>query len=268
MTKPVELISLIPDSNSSSYWADRMFIPEAMQKAVEPYLLPFDHPVRQKLDDIFANRERFDYVCGGQEVNVFSHDTLEGYIIKTATMMRQRHTQLLRRVEGHRAANQLIQEKNYTHIKVTQNWLYPIPGNGNFITWCVHYATRPVRLALKQFDISCPSWLKYADKILKERFWVVEERIPITKPTRSQLNASEPALVDEFIDLALEVGIQDVHSSNYCFDEKGKLVLFDLSLGSRKREKRIDSGEAGVGVFLDRSSHAEYAHQKLASLRQ
>lgn len=262
-------------TSNSNYWANRKWIPQKVRDTVDPFLLSYDHPARKVLDQFYLkNNPNNLFLPGCKYISlgrrdiraVLTNDELSqlGLIIKQPAIKGK--TTLLNRVKGHRVANELIRDRNFTHVKVTQNWLYPLPGNGNIFNWSVHYLTHPVRLALKTLGLGCPYWLKYADRIFPERFVVVEEFVNTREPQNNHLEKCSIELVDEIIEVFLAVGFQDANDSNYCFDKKGKLILFDLEDYSHKRAKRLNNGKVGIHIMFRGDPRMEIIDQKTNDL--
>ena len=279
----VNHISHVPNSN---YWTNRPNMPNSIRKSVEPFLLPYDHPVRQHLDHICRNYAPYDIDSltrnysghpgcrrlneGGRNVMVLTHPrlTVHGLMIKaplpiTAFNLTRKDNHLLRRVEGHHFGNDYVAAKNLKHIKVTNSWLYPVPLDASFVEWFVDFIARPFRIALKCLGLKCPSWLKYADRVLSEKFVVVEELIDIKEFNIDQLNSLSRETVDECIELIPEVGFGDTVEKNFSLD-KDKVTLFDLDQFSHKQAKRQENGKAGVVyMFRNAEAHDEYVRGKL-----
>ena len=259
-------------------------MPNSVQKSVEPFLLPFDHPVRQHLDHICRNYALYDIDSmtrnysgqpgcrklheGGRNVTVLTHPQLSehGLMIKAplpVTLLNRdrKHNHLLRRVQGHHFGIDFV--KNFKHVKVTMSWLYPVPVDASFVEWFIDFIARPFRIALKCLGLKCPSWLKYADRVLSEKFIVVEELIDIKEFNIDQLNNLSREAVDECIEVIPMIGVGDTVETNFSLNN-GEVTLFDLDQFSRKQAKRQENGKAGVVyMFRNAKNYSKYVREKL-----
>lgn len=109
---------------------------------LEDCLLPNDHPLQEKLKNLFQYDDMFkspDHLRSqGFEVSermhrglmVASHPTFKNYLIKKFENHISQKKQLknyLRRINGARALRKFIKLNNLQHIVVPQKWLYPLP---------------------------------------------------------------------------------------------------------------------------------------------
>lgn len=268
-------ISLVSNSN---YWVSRPNMPNSIRNSVEPFLLPYDHPVRAHLDQICRNYrlgltrswsgERCTRLNQGRNVTVLTHPQLSehGLMIKvplpiTLFNLTRKDNHLLRRVQGHQFGNEFIKAKNFKHVKVTQSWLYPVPVDATFVEWFIDFIVRPIRIALKCLGLKCPSWLKYADRVLAEKFIVVEELIDIKEFNFDRLNNLSREAVDECIEVIPMVGLADAAESNFSVDND-QVTLFDFDEFSQKEAKRQANGRFGL-THLFREAHRDYVREKL-----
>lgn len=134
---------LVTVSLYGNSWQQSCGIDDTTWNAISPYLLPQDHPVKEKLDRIFSKPEvlangktfkkaGFSYLALRQWDNavVAWHSKLKGYVIK-AYFDDQVGVDyagcLIRRVTGARAIQEAIDAYHYEHLfKVPQKWIYPI----------------------------------------------------------------------------------------------------------------------------------------------
>src|SRR5580692_9400638 len=128
-------------SFNDEYWMTRPNIPEGIKSQVTPYLLPYDHPARKLLDRIYQSSTPAldgltDPDAFGKQFKVIKHPDLfkeHGLLIKEpkknkSQLENGKYSRQLRSVQGHRVGCQLIESKKYPHVRVTQSWLYPLPG--------------------------------------------------------------------------------------------------------------------------------------------
>lgn len=127
--------------------ADGFLKPASMNEeqwaSVQSYLLPYHHPLRKKLDKIFAdadvlnnkasfNRHHFyaPHWKGGRRTVVAKHLVIKGYLFKLFLDEQQiidEWKPLMRRIQGARAIGKMIEEKGWGKIfKVPGKWLYPL----------------------------------------------------------------------------------------------------------------------------------------------
>lgn len=110
---------------------------------ITPYLLPEDHPIKAKLDRIFAERVTLNSTSlqeagfktpnprGFSKTVVSMHPDLEGYIVK-CFLDNQKDVvdwqKLMRRIKGAEFIKRAIKRHHYEKIfKVPQKWIYPLP---------------------------------------------------------------------------------------------------------------------------------------------
>lgn len=129
---------------------------ETAWEAVQPYLLPFNAPIRKTLDEIFstsrvtADRESFTRAGfrltpdQGLHVVVASHKELEGFLVKVifdqivcdaedplcdAPDLGEDWEQWIRRIQGERIIREGIAKLDYKkYFKVPFQWIYPLPN--------------------------------------------------------------------------------------------------------------------------------------------
>lgn len=112
--------------------------------AVQPYLLPEDHPVKGALDAIFGSARvtlnidvfknaGFDVIpMIGKRKVVGLHDSLKGYVIKTYLDNHNIETKdwklWIHRILGARMIQASLDKHGYNDImKVPKKWIYPLP---------------------------------------------------------------------------------------------------------------------------------------------
>lgn len=105
-------------------------------------LLPKDHPLQEKLHNLFADSDMFKSPQHLQNVGfnvldrvhrglmVASHPAIENYLIKKFQDSVSQKSQLanyIRRINGARNLSEFIKLNNLQHIIVPQKWLYQLP---------------------------------------------------------------------------------------------------------------------------------------------
>jgi hypothetical protein len=110
---------------------------------VTPYLLPENHPIKAKLDRIFAERVTLNITTmhdagfltprprGFSKTVVSKHPDLEEYIVKGFLDDQKNISdwqKLMRRIRGAELIKKAIKHHHYESIfKVPQKWIYPLP---------------------------------------------------------------------------------------------------------------------------------------------
>lgn len=122
-------------------------IPREVVKAVSPYLLTDDHPIKQKLDEIFKRSRAILSVetmkeAGFMDVRVrkwthivvTQHPELPGYIIKTFLDSQRHfkgmkeHERWIMRINGAKAIQAIIDAQQWNNdFKVPNKWIYMLP---------------------------------------------------------------------------------------------------------------------------------------------
>lgn len=114
--------------------------------SVQPYLLPYTHPIRKKLDKIFADadvlssKKKFNshhffapHWKGGRRTVVAKHIAIKGYLFKLFLDDQEvidEWKPLMRRIQGARAIGAMIEERGWGKIfKVPGKWLYPLQSD-------------------------------------------------------------------------------------------------------------------------------------------
>lgn len=243
--------------NHNAYWLNRSYLPDDIKKKVEPYLLPYSHPAREQLDHIYTdteapNEQKKHPISYSRHVDVFTYPELQ----KLALVIKQhafgaKHKDLLRRVEAHKVAGQLIEEKKISSVKIPHNWLYPLPNtHTDMLTSLTHHVCRPIRFVLNLFSLKSPRWLKYTDSILAKRFIIVEEFVDIQFPNLSQIKEISVKISDEWKIVFEAIGFQDAHEGNFSLEDDGTITLFDLDQYSHKSEKNRHNGTIGIEILF------------------
>src|SRR5581483_9957717 len=122
---------------------------KGMQSKIAPYLLPANHPMKEKLDMLFSRSRALEnekaFIDAGFEVisgpRVYSfvivarHPEVPGYVFKlyldSETRMRNGipHWEwLVQRCAGAESIRKLTKRKNIRHFSVPDKWLYVLPA--------------------------------------------------------------------------------------------------------------------------------------------
>ncbi|MGK5594107.1 MAG: hypothetical protein ACSNEK_01955 [Parachlamydiaceae bacterium] len=136
------------DVPMQSAWVKSQSLDQDTWEHVLPYLLPFNHPLKKKLDGIFTKHratasakalEKAGFSSldfrQGDHIVVAVHDKLKGYLVK-AYLDNQTDIsdvdELTKRVTGALTTQQAIDDLDYHHFfKVPKKWLYPLPDTPN-----------------------------------------------------------------------------------------------------------------------------------------
>lgn len=130
----------------AEHYLPNKYISAEVWQEVEPYLLPPDHPLKEKLDELFS-KERivtdsesilkagFEYPASpGLHIQAVKHPLLKGYYIKMHLDSIESDTpfeewkKLIVRIEGANLIREGIKKFGYQRfMKVPQKWLYPLP---------------------------------------------------------------------------------------------------------------------------------------------
>lgn len=116
---------------------------ESNQKSLEPYLLPLNHPLQEKLlilfqnEHMFASPEKFSEAgfqvkLGHHRLMVGFHSCIPKYVIKKFSDRVPREMQLknyIKRIGGAKILRRYIKEHNFKHLVVPKKWLYKLPRN-------------------------------------------------------------------------------------------------------------------------------------------
>jgi len=140
-----DLTSLIARHADTGYVRTRFVTPEIWEK-VQPYLLPENHPVKSKLDRLFA-RTRVTFTNQSfkeagfkrnrigrfSRVMASGNPELPGVFIKafadTELHITQDWFKWMHRIEGAKSVHACIHRHGYQNkFKVPQKWIYPLPA--------------------------------------------------------------------------------------------------------------------------------------------
>lgn len=122
-------------------------IPDKAKKKMRPYVIPSNHPMKEKLDAIFtASRATlnetsfaqagFTTICARPRtfIKVASHPLLPSYLVKVNLDSELRQKQgkeswkwLVERCKGAEKIRHIIHSRQIKHFVVADKWIYPLP---------------------------------------------------------------------------------------------------------------------------------------------
>lgn len=131
--------------------------PEAISReqwvALQPYLMPENHPIKSKLDQLFTHASiiqsadslkkvkiKFKKIRFPTSTYVAKHSSVQKHLFKFYT--KDQHVNetepLLKRIKGAETVRRIIERDHLQHLfRVPRKWLYPLPHGkenwGNFI---------------------------------------------------------------------------------------------------------------------------------------
>lgn len=122
-------------------------VSEAVWEKVKDHMMPDDHPIKRKLDEIFSSsralctmnsmiKAGFDYAIPQHHTHIIvtRHPRLKGYVIKAYLDMQKYHLHKpehffwVKRVIGANLIRKAIKAHGYEHLlKVPKKWIYLLP---------------------------------------------------------------------------------------------------------------------------------------------
>lgn len=193
----------------------------AEQLSIKRYQLPEDHPIKEKLDEIFTKTRvtlnENEFLNAGfvpivpirtDKIVIARHPQLEGYIVKTYLDKYPVNKKndadwlwLSRRCQLSRKIARMIKKHDIQNFTVPQKWLYPIP-----------------KVGLEDADVS-------------ERLnaLLIAEEMPLLNEEENKLaweNISDEAL-DEFSDIMIHAGGRSYRPDNVWITENGTFAFID-----------------------------------------
>lgn len=195
------------------------FVPLEIWNELKQYFLPTHHPIKGKLDKIFATRvtlNREAFIEGGFEVNgprgpgnltVGKHRLLKGYVIK-AFMDTQDPCDwenFYRRVVGALSIRKCIRKHGYqNHFKVPRKWIYPLPQTDLILNEPEYHRKSFVIIATDMEILSNRDNAHYFKKKIT------------------------PQILDELFVIITEEGLIDsIYPFNIPFNKKGQMNFVD-----------------------------------------
>lgn len=199
-------------------------VDQGMWTQLAPYFLPFDHPIKAKLDQIFSERVIRNSTAlksaGFKKPQprqysgtiVSKHPKLKGYIVKLYTdeMEIQEGPELLNRIIGARLAKDAIDRHGFQSLFVVpKKWIYPLPAEPAPETG--HYRKNFILVAEDMMILN---------KGDNYRWW--------------KSNAVTPKFLDALYVIVQEVGLDDsILPSNIPFCKNYKIAFIDTPIYHR-----------------------------------
>lgn len=193
------------------------------RKAIQPYLLPVNHPIKEKLDRIFSgmrvtlNEDTFaaagfvtKYNQPRSYIKVASHPLLPGYLVKVTLDSELRLKEdipswkwFVRRIEGANKIRQVIRQIGSAYFTVPQKWIYPLPINPP-TPKSFAYSRKNVILIVEDMEI-----VSEKENLLAWR------------------NLITPRHLEEFYTITMSAGGASYRASNVPYTKKGKFAFID-----------------------------------------
>lgn len=184
---------------------------------VAPYLIPEQHPVKRKLDNIFSGdvlqnrislqKAGFEIIKEGRARRIFvvRHRDLPGYVLKVYVEMQTRvesdWRHYVRRIDGANLIQNTINKyglQNY--FKVPKKWIYPYPQTPRYL--------------MSRYFALVAEDMKLLPSVDSKLMWKSE--------------AVTPALLDGLYLLISELGLRDsLANRNIPFSSDGKVAFID-----------------------------------------
>lgn len=223
------LASLLLMSTPLSELQSNHAIPSSAKKKMRPYIIPANHPMRERLDALFkparitANENvfhaaGFTTICQRPRtfVRVARHPLLEGHLIKVYmdTELRKKQGKeswewFVKRCEGAKKVREVIKKRNIKHFVVADKYIYPLPQNPS--PPHDRYHTRHLAVLLVTDMNLAPDSVNY-------RYW---ER----SVTKEQLN--------ELYDIITYARGSSYRPDNICYTNNGQFAFIDTEYPSR-----------------------------------
>lgn len=189
-----------------------------------PHFLPFDHPLKRKLDRLFLTRvtknSKSLATAGFKQpgersfshIVVSKHPKIKGYVLKLYTdeYTKEETDLLLHRVLGSKMIKKAIKQHGYSNwFEVPKKWIYPLPEN------------------------PAPP-----DNCLRKNFILIAEEMNILSKKHNLLWWQSPYMTKERLQaiytLVQELGLDDsVLPANLCFLQGGKQAFVDTEIFHR-----------------------------------
>ena len=195
------------------------YVDPSVWKAVTPYFLPIDDPIKPVLDKIFkkarvtTNKESLEKAgfrhvrdTSYSLITVAVHPKLSGYLFKfyTDNVDRKDWSAWIKRIEGAKSIKRAIKQLKYEkHFTVPQKWIYPLPAD--------------------------PSPLD--NGIQRKNFILIVEDMEILPGKGNRAQWRGPFMTYERLDAIFTIvereGLSDSTCSNLPFNHKGKQSFID-----------------------------------------
>jgi hypothetical protein len=163
-----------------------LHLPMPVWQAAQPYLLPWDHPIRKKLDKIFTASRAITNVAAfekagfkfrlrnNRQMIVAKHRDLKNYVVKVYLddCPCEEWTPFIKRIIGSQIIRASIEQNHFEkQLKAPQKWLYPLP-NAHFPNTGI---PRFFVLVAEDMHIANPdkNRLKYMHSMTRETMWAL-----------------------------------------------------------------------------------------------
>lgn len=210
-----------------------IYVTDTLWKQVAEFLLPNDHPIKERLDEIFirsratCNIEAM--IAAGFErakpqhhtrIIVTRHSNLQGYVFKTYLDNEPYHSgnpehyYWIKRATGARLIQNSIRIHHYEHLfKVPNKWIYLLPD-----------------------EPSPPAGS------IRKKFILVEEDMELIAPKLNKKKWGSDEVTEELLHalytISSELGLFDCTKVDNCpFSEDGRVAFIDTQSYHKKRVK-------------------------------
>lgn len=211
---------LYPLIERISNYLHNHIVPLALWEKLEPYFLPVNHPIKERLDRLFKkiratqSEETFEKAGFGKpkmrkpgNIVIGRNPNFSKYIFKVyldTQIALNEWENWVKRIEGSRAIQSCIDRHGYTHFSTPRKWIYPLPE-----------------------EPSPPSSPRYHRK----NFILIVDNMNILSP-HDNLEAYKtklsPSRLEELYTILSEEGLIDsVYPDNIPFTKKGKIAFID-----------------------------------------
>ena len=212
------------------------YVSREVWMAVQEYLMPDDHPIRKKLDQIFSSTRALSdaksmKIAGFDRAKpqphtgiiVTRHPELPGYVIKAYRDDcelfdgRPEYHFWIKRARGARKIQAFITAHKYDHyFKVPKKWIYLLPDE----------PSPPSKYLRKNFILVAEDMDIYGDKKTKQ-LWGSDR---VTKD-----------LLDAFYNITTELGLADCAKPANCpFSRDGRIAFVDTQISNNRGYVKYD----------------------------
>lgn len=208
----------LPFGEKNSSYVYNSLVPQVLWERLEPYFLPVNHPIKERLDRLFqknrVTQSEETFENGGFKVKkrkpnqivIGKNPYFKEYIFKvyldTQPVLHE-WDNWLKRIEGARSIQACIEKHGFRHFCVPKKWIYPLPEHPS------------------------PS----ADLQYRKNFILIVENMNILD-SKDNLKSFEkkmtPKLLKELYTILTEEGLIDsVYPDNIPFRKNGQIAFID-----------------------------------------
>lgn len=219
-------------ASQSSQKPSSKFLSTEVWEIVANYMMPNNHPIKEKLDQIFSASRVFCNLNSMQaagyapttpqrnsQLIVTRHPAFKGFVFKayldTQSYFQKEPEYLhwVKRVKGANSIRQSIKKHHYRHLfKVPKKWLYFLPDTPS-----------PPKQCLRKLFVLVEEDMNICDKIENNKIWKSET------VTKEFLNA--------FFTIITDVGLRDTSPANCTFSRDGRIAFVDTESCDRSPVK-------------------------------